>query len=1032
MKTGFGRQWLKREYAKGALAGAARQAGDPLLQVTLASEDQIELERELDKLPAAVFLASDSLGWSYQFWQAEQKDAVNASGKKIGADELAAVTQLFTEDYMVDFLLHNTLGAWWARKRERISPRTNAQSGEGEDVARRAVVLPEKDGVPEVDWKYLRFIPGEDGTRRPAAGDFEGWPKTVKEIRLLDPCMGSGHFLVCAFLILVRLRMEEEKLSAAEACVVVLRDNLFGLELDTRCTQIAAFNLALAAWKLGGYQPLPSLNLACSGLAPNVKKEDWLKLAERAAQGSALAPESDLLGTREETLLSQKLKAGMERLYQLFQKAPVLGSLINPRALDGDLLLAEFHQLQPLLEQALQREKSDDAHELAVTAQGVAKAAEILARQFTLVATNVPYLGRAKQDEILQEHCERVYPEAKADLATCFMERCLDFCAGGGSTALVTPQNWLFLTSYEEIRIKLLKDARWSFALRLGPGAFETITGEVVKASLLAITKGKPSPDSTFFGLDVSGEEGCLRKAEGLGHSPLNLLVQVDQVKNPDSRITTEPLAGGELLSKVADFGKGSTSGDRPRFLVCFWELASMTEQNVPWLDSPNEKDAWSGREHVTTVKLDSPELAEQMGSWLRGQNIWGRRGVAVIKMRGLQPFFYSGEVFDDNVGIVAPRKPDNLSSIWCFAISGSHLAAIRKIDQKLNVTAATLTKVPFDLAHWQKVAAEKYPNGLPKPFSSDPTQWLFNGHPKGSNQPLHVAVARLVGYRWPRQTGSNFLHCPAVSVDGLESFSDGDGIVCIPSVRGEEPAAERLRKLLAAAYGDDWKPHSELELIRATSSKAGDLDEWLRNDFFEQHCEIFHHRPFIWHVWDGRKRDGFHALVNYHKLAGVVDDGSSALLKEEFVHPGQKVLASLTHSHLGEWIVRQKDGVKRGEEGAEERLAAAEALKERLEAIFVGESPHDLFVRWKPLRHQAIGWTPDINDGVRMNIRPFATADVLRKRVKIKWEKDRGNEPKREKSDFPWFWKDGVFTGERLNDVHLSLQQKRVAREGK
>ena len=169
---------------------------------------------------------------------------------------------------------------------------------------------------------------------------------------------------------------------------------------------------------------------------------------------------------------------------------------------------------------------------------------------------------------------------------------------------------------------------------------------------------------------------------------------------------------------------------------------------------------------------------------------------------------------------------------------------------------------------------------------------------------------------------------------------------------------------------------------------------------------------------------------MNYHKLAGVVDDDSSARLKDDFVHPGQKVLASLTHSQLGEWIVRQKDGVKRGEEGAEERLAAAEALKERLEAIFVGESPLDLFVRWKPLHRQPIGWTPDINDGVRMNIRPFATADILRKRVKIKWEKDRGNEPKREKADFPWFWKDGVFTGDRVNDVHLTRKQKQEARK--
>jgi hypothetical protein len=94
-------------------------------------------------------------------------------------------------------------------------------------------------------------------------------------------------------------------------------------------------------------------------------------------------------------------------------------------------------------------------------------------------------------------------------------------------------------------------------------------------------------------------------------------------------------------------------------------------------------------------------------------------------------------------------------------------------------------------------VAAEKYPHGLPKPFSSDPTQWLFNGQPKGSDQPLHVAVARLLGYQWPRQTGSSFPDCPALGPDGLETLADADGIVCIPAVSGEQPAADRLLRLL-------------------------------------------------------------------------------------------------------------------------------------------------------------------------------------------------------------------------------------------
>ena len=115
------------------------------------------------------------------------------------------------------------------------------------------------------------------------------------------------------------------------------------------------------------------------------------------------------------------------------------------------------------------------------------------------------------------------------------------------------------------------------------------------------------------------------------------------------------------------------------------------------------------------------------------------------------------------------------------------------------------MVKVPFDLDYWKEVAAERYPDGLPKPHSDDPTQWLFGGNPAGSDAPLQVAVVRLLGYRWPRQTGSSFMDCPALGPDGLEGHADEDGIVCLTSLKGEAPAGERLAALLADAFGTAW-----------------------------------------------------------------------------------------------------------------------------------------------------------------------------------------------------------------------------------
>jgi hypothetical protein len=248
------------------------------------------------------------------------------------------------------------------------------------------------------------------------------------------------------------------------------------------------------------------------------------------------------------------------------------------------------------------------------------------------------------------------------------------------------------------------------------------------------------------------------------------------------------------------------------------------------------------------------------------GQRAWAQIGVAINRMRALFCTTYNGTKFDNNVAVLIPTHEDFVLPLLSFCQSDAFSRSVRSPDQTIKVTNQTLRKVPFDLAHWQKVAAEKYPNGLPEPHSVDPTQWLFNGHPKGSEQPLQVAIARLLGYRWPRQTGFEFPDCPALDPDGLETYADADGIVCLPPINKEQPAAVRLRNLLAAAFGSDWSPSRERDLLAATGAKQTNLEDWLRDAFFEQHCKLFKNRPFIWHLWDGRK-DGFHALVNYHRL---------------------------------------------------------------------------------------------------------------------------------------------------------------------
>ena len=517
---------------------------DVLLEIEFAPEQRLALEKLLQRLPKQTFEADDSLGWVYQFWQTKKKDEVNAGGDKIDGRTLPAVTQLFTEPYMVQFLLHNTIGAWWCAHHSVQGP----AGGAGVPAGQAPVAM-----------EYLRWR--DDGS--PAAGAFSGWPKSFAEFTLLDPCCGSGHFLVSAFNLLVPLRIHDDKLSARDACEAVLRENLHGLELDPRCTQIAAFALALAAWKYPGengeplgYRELPPLNIACSGQGVAGKKDDWLKLANG----------------------DYTLRNGMERLYELFEKAPHLGSLIDPRRQDGDLFTARHAELDTLLKKALAKHAQDaDLSSVGVAARGITAAADLLARQYTFVVTNVPYLGRGKQGDVLKEYIETHYAIAKADLATAFVMRCLQLCTAGGSTALVTPQNWLFLGSYKNLREELLKRRQWNLLTRLGPRAFETISGEVVNVALLAISAVKPADDYRMAGLDVVEARTPTEKAERMADrvpTPIQMAEQAGQLKNPDARLAFGEISEHGRLEQYAICRLGLGTGDSAHYIRNYWEQA--------------------------------------------------------------------------------------------------------------------------------------------------------------------------------------------------------------------------------------------------------------------------------------------------------------------------------------------------------------------------------------------------------------------------------------------------------------------------
>lgn len=1090
---------LAASYAVGMLPRIFRP-DDPALAIALPPETRQALQSLLANLPTQVFTADDALGWTYQFWQSAEKEAVNArvkSGEKITGETLPAVTQLFTEPYMVQFLLHNTIGAWHAGRVLAARPEL-ATAATSEAELRAAVAL------DDYAFDYLRFVrtplEGEDvnagtGPWHPAAGSYPHWPCTAAELTVLDPCCGSGHFLVAAFDLLLRLRRADEDLSLEEGARAVLRDNLFGLELDPRCTQIAAFHLALAAWRLvGSAIELPPLAIACSGLGPNATKEEWSSLAE------------ETLATWQDATEDAKERArnGLEQLYESFELAPELGSLIDPAGDAAGVFTATADKVLSLLEAALEAEQGEvESHERAVAAAGMARAAQILVGPeggYTLVVTNVPYLGRGSQSELLREFALEHYSDSKADLATIFVSRMLGWVGRGrgdgaaGTIAAVTPQNWLFLTSYKKLRKRLLEKRTWEVVARLGPGAFETIGGHVVNAALLAISAPEPSESHLMAGLDVSAQrdqppipattkaallrgEDATDSTNGPPDGAARLVPQAGQRLNPDYRVLTHRRDNSmPNLSEHADSFLGLGTGDYAHYGRKFWEFVLRADGWTLQQCSIASSCQFGGREHVVAWDSDIDRVAgmtpgerEQIHNQDQsGQQAWSRPGVAVALMQSLPITRFTGEKFEKALAVLVPKDKALLPALWCFCADPSFATHVREIDQKLIVTNGTLLKVPFDLDYWQEVAAKKYPDGLPEPQSDDPTQWLFHGRPEraDAHTALQVGVARLVGYRWPAELDEDMRLAPEARAlvgrcSELADHADEDGIVCLASVQGERSAADRLRSLLASAFGSEWSAANEADLLRASGQHFAkgkvqrSLEEWLRDRFFEEHCALFHKRPFVWHVWDGLP-NGFHVLVNYHRLAGPNGEG-------------RRTLEKLASTYLGEWIDRQRQLAAAGEEGAEGRLAGALTLQGELRKILEGEPPYDVFARWKPLHEQPLGWDPDIDDGVRLNIRPFLMAKdvgkkgagILRAKPDNTWSnakksgvRDRGKQPDslRPRHLFPWFWgcdpeahpehrtdfgagipgsplSGKTFTGARWNNLHYSRAAKVAAR---
>ena len=355
------------------------------------------------------------IGWLYQYYNTEPKDKVFANLKKnvkISAADIPAATQLFTPDWIVRYMVENSLGRLWT----------------------------EGHGKPEhADWKYyLEEAEQEDTVRAELKQLREAYREIQPEqIRIIDPCMGSGHILVYAFDVLMDI-YTACGWSERDAAVSILRNNLYGLDIDRRAYQLAYF-------------------------AVMMKARQYNRRILRGENQPNLANFADVMGVNT-SMLSGSLRQFVEQ----FQFADTYGSLMTVTAPAGlDEMVAAFHPTIGLDE---------------VQLKAMVKLYKILSQKYDVVCTNPPYMGSSGMNAVLSDYVKKNFPDSKSDLFACFMEKCGQLVKRNGLYAMITQHAWMFLSSYEKLREKLKMNSIVNMA-HLGARAFDEIGGEVVQTT---------------------------------------------------------------------------------------------------------------------------------------------------------------------------------------------------------------------------------------------------------------------------------------------------------------------------------------------------------------------------------------------------------------------------------------------------------------------------------------------------------------------------------------------------------------------
>lgn len=632
----------------------------------LAEGGFVDLINHTDFIAEEDYRSSELIGWLYQFYIAEKKDEVFAAKGKFTASEIPAATQIFTPNWIVKYMVQNTVG--------RIYLDNNPYETE---VAQ--------------DWKYL-VNPSE-----PTPDDRILCYGDLTDLRLVDLACGSGHILGEMFDMLYTLYINEGY-SRREAIEHIFRRNLTGIDIDTRAKQLAQFALLLKACQrdasfadchcmprvLDMPQPYPDKEHLTRALADYIMTDNGEAITE-LADAVCLMDEADNLGSIMKFGLSERTRNILAVRTEEYEQQTMPGESVSGLLPYMRIILA-------------------------------------LTERYHALVMNPPYMGGGNMNAVLSNYVKKNYEAGKADLFSVFMQVAEERLAENGKYGMINMQSWMFLSSFEKLRTHLLETLQIDSMLHLGPRTFDELSGEVVQNTAFVVTKHTPYTTGTYFRLVdgkncgdkermfLAGENGyphvSQQNFEKIPGSPIGYWVSEKMIEAFKNRIldTESYVRQGMASGDTSRFVRFWTEVDSKKFfLECqsFDEALILNKKWYPFNKGGSFRKRYGNNEYVISFDKESISILSSMGNHLPSKELYFRKGItwnAISSTHFCVREHIAGAIFS-NAGMVCIVKDERSYDFYHGLLNSKVLSkCLTIISPTLNCNAGDIKKMPIKI----------------------------------------------------------------------------------------------------------------------------------------------------------------------------------------------------------------------------------------------------------------------------------------------------------------------------------------------